>query len=124
MLPTRHGWTFAAVLVVVLLAAINYNNSAAYGLTFLLAAVAIVSMLTTDRNLLHLCMRIGAGNAVFAGEAAVFRVHVINKEEWPRYGIALMQHKREFARVDLVAHGTVTAELRVATEQRGWLPLP
>ena len=61
MLPTRHGLLFALVLAVLLLAAINYGNGLAYALTFLLASVAVVSMLHTHRNLHRL--RIAAGAA-------------------------------------------------------------
>jgi uncharacterized protein (DUF58 family) len=124
MLPTRAGWTFAAVLAVLLLAAINYGNSLGYGLTFLLAGVAVVSMLYTDRNLLHLRVRAGACTPVFAGQAAVFRVHLVNEAATPRYGVQLMQGKREGGRVDVGANATATVEMRVPSERRGWLMAP
>ena len=124
MLPTRHGWLLAAVLIVLLLAAINYENSLAYGLAFLLAAVAIVSMLSTDRNLLHLRVRAGAATSVFAGEVAVFRLHLLNDGALPRYGIAVMRARQEVARVDIGAGATSTVELRVPATRRGWLALP
>lgn len=124
MLPTRYGWLFAAVLLVLLLAAINYVNSLAYGLTFLLAAVAIVSMLYTDRNLLHLRVRAGACVPVFAGEVAVFRVHLVNDAARPRVGIAIMRGTEEWARADVAGGASATVELRVPAPQRGWLPIP
>src|SRR5258706_263259 len=85
----------APVLLSLLLAAINYGNSLGYALTFLLAGVGVVSMLTTDRNLLHLRVRPGACTPVFVGGAAVFPVHLVNDARLPRYGVALMQGKRE-----------------------------
>jgi uncharacterized protein (DUF58 family) len=124
MLPTRQGWMFAAVLVVLLLAAINYNNSLGYGLTFLLAGVAVVSMLYTDRNLLHLRVRAGACTPVFAGEAAVFRVHLVNAAGRPRYGVALTQNRREVARVNVAGGAAATVEVRAPAERRGWLTVP
>ncbi len=124
MLPTRHGWLFAVILIVLLLTAINYGNSLAYGITFLLAAVAIVSMLYTDRNLLRLRIRGGACTSVFAGEAAVFRVHLINDAGRARYGVALLQQKYEIARVDIAAGAMANAELRVPAPRRGWLAPP
>ena len=124
MLPTRHGWLLAAVLIVLLLAAINYENSLAYGLAFLLAAVAIVSMLSTDRNLLYLRVRAGAATPVFAGEVAVFRLHLLNDGARPRYGIAIMRAKEEIARVDVGVGATSTVELRVPATRRGWHALP
>ncbi|MBI3897561.1 MAG: DUF58 domain-containing protein [Gammaproteobacteria bacterium] len=124
MLPTRYGWMFAGVLVVLLLASINYNNSLAYGLTFLLSAIAVVSMLHTDRNLLHLQLRAGTCIPVFAGETAMFRIHLLNRGARTRYGIALVHNKREFACVDVAAHATATAEFWLPAPQRGWLSLP
>lgn len=124
MLPTRYGWLFAAMLLVLLLAAINYGNSLGYGLTFLLAGVAVVSMLYTDRNLLRLRVRAGSCAPVFAGEAAVFRVHLVNDAAKPRYGVALMRNKHAFACVDIEPGAIATAELRVPSERRGWLALP
>jgi uncharacterized protein (DUF58 family) len=124
MLPTRQGWVFASVLLVLLIAGINYANSLAYGLTFLLTAVAIVSMLSTDRNLLHLRVRAGACLPVFAGDTAVFRVHLVNESVRPRYGIAIMQDKRELARADIGVQASSAVELRVPAVARGWLALP
>jgi uncharacterized protein (DUF58 family) len=124
MLPTRHGWTFAIVLVVLLLCAINYGNSLAYGLTFLLAAVAIVSMLYTDRNLLHLRVRAGSSTPVFAGDVAVFRVHLLNDAPVARYGVILVHAKQEIARTDIRPRTSAAVELHAPAVRRGWLPMP
>jgi uncharacterized protein (DUF58 family) len=124
MLPTRHGLTFAAILMVLLLCAINYGNSLAYGLTFLLAAAAVVSMLYTDRNLLYLRVRAGASLPVFAGSVAIFRLHLINDKTIQRYGVALMHAKQEIARTDVGATASAALELHVPTMKRGWLAMP
>ena len=78
ILPTRHGLVFALVLVALLLAAVNYSNALAYLLTFLLAGMAIVSLLHTQRNLLGLELTATGGDPVFAGEVAHFRLCVRN----------------------------------------------
>ncbi len=124
MLPTRHGWMFAAVLLVLLGSAINYANSLVYGLTFLLAAMAVVSMLHTDRNLLHLRIRAGACAPIFAGEVAAFRLHLVNDANRPRYAVAVMEHKHEVARVDVAPNAMQTVELHVPAKKRGWLAPP
>lgn len=124
MLPTRHGWTFAIILVVLLLCAINYTNSLAYGLTFLLASVAIVSMLYTDRNLLHLRVRAGSCAPVFAGTVAEFRVHLLNEGTVPRYGLIVVQNKNEVGRVDVAPTATSAVSLHVPAARRGWMSMP
>ena len=124
MLPTRFGLLFAALLVVQLLAAINYSNGLAYALTFLLGSLAVVSMLYTHRNLLRLRLSASACAPVFADEIATFRIHLTNDSDTPRFGIAVMNGKKEIARVDIPARGSADVNLSVAAVKRGWLMLP
>lgn len=72
ILPNQAGLSFAVVLVVILLAAINYQNSPAYGLCFLLLALGLVGIVHTYRNLRGLLLSAGAAPAVFVGEQARF----------------------------------------------------
>ncbi len=78
ILPTRHGLLFVLVLVALALAAVNYNNALAYLLTFLLASMAVVSLLHAQRNLLKLRVTAAGGEPVFAGEPAALRVCLHN----------------------------------------------
>lgn len=124
MLPTRFGLLFALLLVVQLLAAINYGNGLAYALTFLLGSLAVVSMLYTHRNLLRLRLSAGACVPVFTGEAASFRIHLTNDSDTPRFGVIVMNAKKEIARVDIPAHSSADVNLAMPTVKRGWLMLP
>src|SRR3989344_5121567 len=83
MLPTRFGLLFALLLVVQLLTAINYGNGLAYALTFLLGSLAVVSMLYTHRNLFRLRLSASACAPVFAGEVALFKIHITNDSDTP-----------------------------------------
>jgi len=78
VLPTPAGVAFAIALLVMLLAAVNYNLSLGYALVFLLGGVAVASILHAFRNLLHLTLRPGRVEAVFAGESARFPLLVAN----------------------------------------------
>ncbi len=124
MLPTRYGLLFALLLVVQLLAAINYGNGLAYALTFLLGSLAVVSMLYTHRNLFRLRLSAGACAPVFAGDIAVFRMHLTHETRAPRYGVAVMHGKKEIARVDIPAQGVADVELPVPAVKRGWQRAP
>ena len=57
ILPTPRGLAFSVVLLLMLLAGINYQNSLAYGLTFLLLSVFHTAMLHTYRNLSGLMIK-------------------------------------------------------------------
>ncbi len=124
MLPTRHGLLFALVLAVLLLAAINYGNGLAYALTFLLASVAVVSMLHTHRNLHRLRISAGACAPVFAGRVAQFDVTLINDSPTARLGIVVAQDREERTCVDVPAQSSASARLGVATRRRGRISLP
>lgn len=124
MLPTRFGLLFALLLLVQLLAAINYGNGLAYALTFLLGSLTVVSMLYTHRNLFQLRLSAGMCAPVFAGETALFRIHVANDSDTPRFGVAIMHDKKEIARVDIAARGSADVNLSVPAVKRGPLTMP
>lgn len=124
MLPTRHGWRYALVLAVLMLAAINYGNGLVYGLTFLLAAVGVVSMLHTHRNVSGLRVFPGPCASVFAGETAQFSLCLANDLGAPRYGVALLQERRELTRLDLGVRETRCVPIPVPARRRGYLNMP
>ena len=72
-----------------LLGDINYNLSLGYVLTFLLAMMAVMSMLHAFRNLAHLEIRAGRADAVFSGDTAVFLLHFHNRSKLSRYQLCL-----------------------------------
>lgn len=65
ILPTREGIIFALIVLVMLSAAINFNNSLVFFCTFLLAGIGIISMHMTQQNLLNLEFSIAHVKPVF-----------------------------------------------------------
>jgi uncharacterized protein (DUF58 family) len=124
MLPTREGLIFSALIVALLLAAVNYQNAMAYLLTFTLIALALVSMLVTQRNLLGLTVSAGPAPEVFAGGSAAFVVRLTNDSDRARYGLSLKLGRRVLGAVDLAPHATAELLLPEPAPRRGWLPLP
>ena len=49
--PTRTGFVFAGLLVLLILGAINYQASLVYAMAFLLGSLFLVTILYTFRNL-------------------------------------------------------------------------
>ena len=86
--PTGQGFTLGAMLVVILLGAINYDNALGYLLTFLLAGLTLVAMLHTYRNLAGLEFKGVRSAPVFVGETAHFECHIENDSELVRLAIA------------------------------------
>ena len=88
ILPTRAGLMFAATLVVLLLASINYQLNLGLVLTFLLAGSGVVSMHLTHNTLRGLTLHLKPAPAVFAGEAALLEA-VLTSPGAERFGIGL-----------------------------------
>ncbi len=120
IMPTAVGLAFFVALLLMLLTAINYQNSLAYGLTFLLGSVYLVTILHTWRNLAGLVLQAGGASAAFVGEQARLRVRLESRGRayqavalgWPASGLRLL---------DVPPGGTVEIELSLPTQRRGWL---
>lgn len=121
ILPTRQGWMFASILLAILIGAINYQNSLAFALVFLLAGLGAVTMLHTWRNLLGLQVHSGRCQAVFAGETASFQFALDNPTPLPRAALQLQFPAGDARLVDLSTGIHWLALQRPAT-QRGLLP--
>lgn len=121
ILPTREGWLFAALLLVMLLGATNYSNSMAFMLTFLLAGLGANAMWHTHRNLLELEVIRGEAAPVFAGEQARFPLVLRNPTDRPRTALILQWGDAPPVPVDVPARGQASTELIVPTRSRGLL---
>lgn len=123
MLPTRHGLLFTLVLLVIFLASVNYNNGLAYGLTFLLVSIALISMLHTHRNVSGLVVEALSCTPVFAGENAYFRVSIRNPLDFSRVSIWIFcaEHRQVF---QIAPAATVQLEVPVSAKRRGYVNCP
>lgn len=108
ILPTRYGLAFGAALVVMLLGSINYNNGLGYALTFLLGAVALVSMLHTCRNLFGLRVRGGAGRPIFVDDLADLPLALDNRGQPARHDVLVRFPATDG---DEAAEGMLTAQV-------------
>lgn len=74
--PSRVGFFFFAALLVMLVAAINYENNMSYALTFLLATLFVIAVLHTYANLSGLTLQGGEGGSGFPGDVLAFPVQL------------------------------------------------
>ncbi|WP_371917407.1 DUF58 domain-containing protein [Pseudomonas sp. M30-35] len=111
---------FVLALMLMLLAAINYQNSLAYGLTFLLGSVFIVAILHTYLNLSGLTLKSGSAEPVFVGEHARFRVR-LESDKRAHEAIALGWQANDLLQFDVAALSGSDAELALPANARGWL---
>jgi uncharacterized protein (DUF58 family) len=128
IIPTKQGLAFALVLILMLLGDINYNLSLGYVLTFLLAMMAVLSMLYAFRNLAHLEIRAGRVDAVFSGDTAKFTLHFNNPSKLSRYQLCLVQSGTSFWEkntnplcFDVPAGLDSEVQFPLLATRRGWL---
>jgi len=89
--PTVQGWVYGMMLIVMLLGAINYNNSMAYMLCFLLTSLALVCMFHTYRNLIGLIISSSKPKSVFTGQQALFPIQIDNRLGLEKFSIHMEQ---------------------------------
>jgi uncharacterized protein (DUF58 family) len=121
ILPTRQGVALGFVLVLMLLGDINYSLSLGYVLTFLLAMMAVMSMLHSFRNLAHLEIRAGRTAAVFSGETARFVFHFRNPGATDRYQLTLRDDNGNAVSFDVPARQENEVIFPLPATRRGWL---
>ncbi|PPE72409.1 DUF58 domain-containing protein [Solimonas fluminis] len=124
IVPTRFGYGYAFMGLVMLLGSMNYSNSMGFLLTFLLGALGLVCMHHTHGNLVNVQLRSGKTAPVFAGEVAHFEILVDNPAPAQRYSFSLAWPKETQPPVmaDVPARGTATLRIALPAERRGWLP--
>jgi uncharacterized protein (DUF58 family) len=122
IIPTRQGFAFAGVLVLMLLGDINYTLSLGYVLTFLLATMAVMSMLHAFRNMVQLEVRAGRADPVFAEDSAQFTFYFHNTGALARHQVHLHDRdKTHRVTFDISAQQTTEVKLPLPATRRGWL---
>lgn len=119
--PSRAGLCFLAVLAVMLIAAINYQNNMAFALVFFLFSIFIVAILHTFSNLSGLCIETLRGHATFAGESAEFDVQLRRTRERAYHAIELRWPGEAAAKISLADTQITTVKLFHHSRYRGWL---
>lgn len=119
ILPTRAGMAFALLAFVILLAGLNYSNSIAMMVAFLLAGFGLIAMHLTHRNLVGLVLRDVACVDAFAGEHGQLLLTLENSADTPRIGIECAADTVERMTLDVPAGGKARADLSLPLEKRG-----
>jgi uncharacterized protein (DUF58 family) len=119
ILPTRAGMAFGALVLTMLIAALNYANSLALLLAFLLAGFALVAMHECHRNLLGLSLLEAAAPPLFAGSTGTLRLTLENASRLARYRVDTALPHEPAVPLDLTAAGRGQVELSIRAQRRG-----
>lgn len=124
ILPTRGGVAFAALVFVMLLAGLNYANSLALLLTFVLAAFALVAMQQCHRNLLGLTVVALRAPPVFAQRPALLEITLGQDSTAPRLRLEAGVDDCPSTCADLTGTAPLQAALALGVRSRGLVHIP
>ncbi len=119
ILPTRFGYLFAVMLLSLFFAAINYQNSMAFILTFMLVSLGITSLWHTHKNLLGITLGLQTPSPVFAGESCELKFEVSHANNSRRFAIGIQYAGEAPVYLRLEPAGCVVATLMIPTARRG-----
>src|SRR5580692_9984419 len=115
ILPTGVGIAFGALLLLMLVAGLNYANSLALLTTFLLAALALVAVHACHRNLLGLKVAELSCPDAIEGSQAALRLRLANDSAQPRVGVELDGTGQPPVTCNLPSNGDIGVTLHIAT---------
>ncbi|MEM6640780.1 MAG: DUF58 domain-containing protein [Pseudomonadota bacterium] len=102
ILPTKQGAAFGAMVALMLVGSMNYNNSIGLVITFSLGAFGLVVMHHCHRSLNGLILELGEPEPVFAGQDARFPVRLMNDARHARLDLGVFVGR---SLVDIVSLG-------------------
>lgn len=123
VLPTKFGWGFGVMLILMALGGLNFNNNMALMLVFLLGTIAQLTTLIAYRNLSGLNIDSIHSEPVFCGETAHFRIFISNGDERQRFAILAGFGQPQDCR-DFKLNCSESLHLKHPTLKRGWLEMP
>src|SRR5882757_5623530 len=120
ILPTRTGIGFGMLLLLMLIAGLNYANSIALFLTFLLTGFTLVTMHQCHRNLLGAQLVTATAQPTFAHRSGTLSLTFENSSGSPRFQIAAgVGELPTITAADVPANGFGKIEIPVPAAKRG-----
>lgn len=120
IMPTRAGMGLLLLLLIMLIGAINYQNSLIYAVVFTLGALFWVALHHTYRNLAGLELHATGSAPVFCGEEAQLGMSLVS-ERREHQAIVMRWPGMTPRQTDVPAGLSTTLVLYYPTRERGWL---
>ncbi|MBK1694055.1 DUF58 domain-containing protein [Chromatium weissei] len=121
ILPTSSGLMFGAVVMLMLLGSLNYQNNLGLLFTFFLVAIGLLAMHHAWFNLLKLAVQVRGGAPVFVGELATIVVTLRAEQPRAHYDIRLWHERHSVAPVHIPRGDQRQITFGVPATRRGLL---
>lgn len=117
--PSKPGLWFLLLLLVMLIAAINYQNNMAFALVFLLGSVFVVTVLHTFANLSGLTITALKSESVFAGDSASIALSIAGLPGKDYFDVMARWPESEVSSVSLRDSSEQLVNLHLPMRKRG-----
>ena len=118
IVPTRSGFAWLGVALIVFLVAVNYSNSLAFGLCFFMLSLFMLSILHTWRNLAGMTLISRGAGQSYAGQNLEI---VVEAQSGDRERVSVHIGWPEYEMINSTFTGTSELSLRYRAGKRGWL---
>lgn len=137
ILPTKAGWVFGALVLVLLIGSLNFRVNLGFILTFLLFATGLIAIYLSHQNVRGVEIQIYPKDNVFCQRSAVFHIELHNPNDYKRkpnrYNLQLSYLQKDTTQilswqalgqlsVDPTQHTPL--ELTIPTSKRGTIQAP
>lgn len=118
--PSKAGFAYLLVNLLLWLTGTNYENNLILGLAFLQTALFVVSIHHTFFNLSGLTIEVLSATPCFMGENSEITLRLSRVNRGTKEGIQLGYSSDELLEVDLIDSSTAEVNLLVSGLHRGW----
>ena len=122
IVPTLAGLGLLGIVLLTLIAAINFQNSMIYMVCFWLASLLVINILYTFRNLSGLRLELLGTEACFAGQTCLVRLSANSKQSKSAIFVGWKAH--DLAVVDLGKADACEVNISYPAPRRGYLKPP
>jgi uncharacterized protein (DUF58 family) len=119
ILPTNYGYYLLLICILMLIAAINYQNSMAFILTFTLIAIGHNALIYTYRNITGLTVTAIRAEPVFAGQILSIPLKLYDPMR-DHFAVGIGTDKAVQKLVDIPMNDMVIDAIEVPVTKRGW----
>ncbi len=120
ILPNRFGYLLLVIIVLMLIAATNYQNSLAFVLTFMLIAIGHNALVMTYRNLLHIQATVLPANPVYLGQCLYIPLKLCSESKRNHYSVGIGNRHAIQELLDIPSGTTTKTEVEYEPTERGW----
>jgi len=124
IIPSSQGVLLALAILVVLIAAINYENSLGFGLAFMMVSLFLVAMLHGFNNLNGLRLSTMPCSPVFCGEDAAFQIVLSSDDTGSPESLELLFRGSRVSRAGMSRATEEQVSVFLPASRRGELAAP